>query len=116
MYTIRNLMGKAVSLCTTSGVVLKSWEPDSFVAFAAPTFRPDRCVDIDGHIVEVVRSEYRPLVNLPAPTEGVFLLVTYSVAKAARCEGRTTEDLLTPNDVIKDEKNRIIGCTRFARL
>jgi len=47
--------------------------------------------------------------NLPDPPEGVYYIVSLAVAQAAR-----RPDLLVPDDMVRDEQGRILGCRRFA--
>lgn len=49
-------------------------------------------------------------------TPAVYYLVSMIAAEAARCSGRTTEDLLTPGQQIRDEHGRIIGCRSLTRV
>jgi hypothetical protein len=53
----------------------------------------------------------------PPPREpAVYYLVSTIAADAARRSGRTTEDLLTPGQQVRDDAGRIIGCRSLARV
>lgn len=45
-----------------------------------------------------------------------YYVISTIVADAARRNGRTTEDLLTPGQQLRDETGRIVGCRSLARV
>ncbi len=55
------------------------------------------------------------VTGLPAPTPGAWYIVSIPVVDGARREGRTTSDLLTPGDLVRDPAGTIIGVTSFYR-
>ncbi len=63
-----------------------------------------------------VRSvAYGPISDLPDQIDGTYLIVSLLVVQAAKAAGRTTADLLTPGDLVRDERGEIVGCTCFYR-
>jgi len=50
--------------------------------------------------------------GLPDPTPGVMYLVSSIVAQAVP----NRRDVLVPDDTIRDEGGRVVGCRAFARL
>lgn len=46
----------------------------------------------------------------------VYYVVSTITADAARRSGRTTEDLLTPGQLTRDEAGRVVGCRSLARI
>lgn len=56
-----------------------------------------------------VRKKLGGLHELPPVQEGVFYIVPLAVAQAAR-----RPDFLVPDDLVRDAKDRVIGCRRFA--
>ena len=66
--------------------------------------------DIDGF--PLTRTEYGEAENLPEPSEGVWYIVSAMVA--GRCPDR--KDLIIPNEAVRDEGGRIIGCKSFGRI
>ena len=62
------------------------------------------CGAMDGHVPGRPRAV------------AVYYVVSAIAANAAICRGRTTEDLLTPGQQIRDESGRIIGCNSLARV
>lgn len=59
--------------------------------------------------VPVVRKTLDPAAELPPREEGTFYIVSLPVAQAAR-----REDFLVPDDLVRDQEGRILGCRRFA--
>lgn len=61
--------------------------------------------------VEIYETTFGDVENLPAPEEGTLYIVSRIVAAA--CPGR--DDLVIPNDLVRDENGNIIGCRSLAR-
>lgn len=53
--------------------------------------------------------------NLPDPQPDTFLIVSALVVHAAEAAGRTTADLLTVTDTVRDRDGRVVGCVRLMR-
>lgn len=74
-------------------------------------------IQVGGHTVKVVTSNYGTPDGLPGPLSDVMLIVSVVTAQAAKAAGRTTDDLLITSGPVREEgSGRIIGCTRFARI
>jgi len=50
-------------------------------------------------------------LDLPPVQPGVFYVVSLAVAQVAR-----REDLLVPDDLVRDERGQVVGCRRLARI
>ena len=48
--------------------------------------------------------------NLPKPKRGTFFIVSHMVAEAAK-----RDDLLVPDDLVRDETGAVIGCRGFSK-
>lgn len=59
--------------------------------------------------VPVVRKTLDPAAGLPPREEGTFYIVSLPVAQATR-----REDFLVPDDLVRDQEGRVLGCRRFA--
>jgi len=59
--------------------------------------------------VPLVKKALAADISLPEPQEGVYYIVSLAVAQAAR-----RPDLLVPDDLVRDDQGRILGCRRFA--
>lgn len=62
--------------------------------------------------VTIYRSVYGTVENLPEPEDGTYYIVSALVAQA--CPDR--HDLLIPDDTVRDEDGRIIGCRALATV
>jgi len=63
--------------------------------------------ELDG--IPLVRKTLRLEGELPPRQDGVYYVVSLAVAQMA---GRP--DFLVPDDLVRDEEGRVIGCRRFA--
>jgi hypothetical protein len=56
--------------------------------------------------IPVVKKKFGDVIDLPAPQDGVGLIVSAMVQSA--CHHRS--DLFVPADFVRDEQGKIIGC------
>lgn len=56
--------------------------------------------------------------HMPGPPRevAVYYVVSVITAQAVRGSGRTTEDLLTPGQQLRDDAGRVVGCRSLARV
>lgn len=59
--------------------------------------------------VPLVRKVLDPAAELPPHQEGTYYIVSLPVAQVAR-----REDFLVPDDLVRDDQGRVLGCRRFA--
>lgn len=59
----------------------------------------------------ITRTVFGAVKNMPSTVVGTFLIVSRMILKAF--PNRT--DLLTPNETVRDEKGRVIGCKSFSK-
>lgn len=85
--------------------------PSGVVARAETTLTPAE--PIDG--IPTSHVEYGALIDMPAPRDGVYLVVSAVCVLAARAQGRMVNDLLVPGDQIRDSSGRVVGCRSLAR-
>ena len=64
--------------------------------------------------IPMTRKCFGMVTNLPCYEAGVFLIVSRMVAEAAKAQGRTTGDLLVPDDMVRNSEGHILGCRAFA--
>ena len=67
-----------------------------------------RSGDING--IPLTTTSFGDVIDLPAPQDGVFFIVSRLVLSA--CPDRN--DLLVPNDLVRDDNGNIIGAKSFA--
>lgn len=69
----------------------------------------DEDYDVD---IPVTRTRFGAVEGLPDQIPGVFCIVSSVVAQAARHR----QDLLIPDDTVRDSEGRIVGCRSLALL
>lgn len=66
--------------------------------------------DIDG--IPVTRSAFGEIENLPEKEEGTILIVSSIVAQRAR----DRDDVFVPNQSVRDDSGKIVGCRSLAKI
>jgi hypothetical protein len=93
--------------------------PHAVVVIDGPIFQPSgtvarvstSCVEvgsIDG--VVLVSTQFGEVEGLPEPQKGIRFIVSRVVLAA--CPNR--RDLMVPNELVRDDQGRPIGCRNFA--
>ncbi len=106
--TIKNLTPHAINFVNADGTQLLAVEPSGTIARVTAT--TVTVGEIDG--IPVTRSEYSDVTGLPAPEDGVVYVVSSLVAQ--RCADR--DDVFIPNESVRDDQGRIIGCKSLGRV
>jgi hypothetical protein len=86
--------------------------PSGTIARAATTRQQVAVLDVDGSTIPVNRVVFGQVENLPGPVEGVWYIVSSIVAQALP----ERQDLLVPDDTVRDESGRIIGARALAHI
>jgi len=109
-YRVRNLTPHPVTLIAESGqVVLDPEKPTPRLKIKETELGK---ISIKGVPVLVVETRPEAIEGLPEPELGVLLIVSRVVAEAAR----DRDDLLVPDDFVRDEQGQVIGARRLARV
>lgn len=108
---IKNLTPHAIKILNEEDEVVRVIEPEGEVARAESTEEP--AGDLDG--IPVTKTVLGDPVNLPEPKEDVAYVVSYITAQAAERVGRTTDDLYSPGNLVRDENGRVLGCRSLNR-
>lgn len=117
MVTIFNFTPSVVRLMDDDDNIIVIFEPSGTIAYTVKTAREVWKIDIgSGIFVGVIKTFVARPIGITSFTEGVFLIVSRSVALAAKNAGRRTSDLLTPYDLVQGENEQDICCRRFAAL
>lgn len=106
--TIVNLTPHALTLVVGSGTV--TVPPSGTVARVAVTREPAGTVTLDGVAVPLYRTTYGAVEGLPDPTPDTLYVVSSLVAAAAR----DRNDLVVPDDLVRDEQGRVVGARGLA--
>lgn len=109
MKKIVNLTPHAVNIIAEDGGLVATF-PSEGVARA--TQHAERVGELNG--IELVSMKFGDPIDLPAPVEDTFFVVSIITANAAAACGRGTDDLLITADPVRNDAGQIIGCRRFA--
>lgn len=74
--------------------------------------QPGPSFQAGGQVVKTIRKKLGDLIDMPAPAEGVVLVVSLAAATKAWEMGRT--DVVAIGETIRDEKGRITGCVSLS--
>ena len=97
-HEVRIINGDSDIVIPTSGVVARAKVVQELI------------FNLDG--IPVYKNVYGETIGLPAPSEGVIYIV--SALAAQGCSNR--EDVFVPNDSVRDENGKIVGCRSLARI
>lgn len=80
--------------------------------------RADSTETVVAHLngIPVVEMTYGNPIGLPDPSEGTAYIVSMLTIQAAIQVGRTTSDLYTTADLVRNDKGQIIGCRKLSRV
>lgn len=107
-----NLTPHPLTLIGPDGTVLLSQAPDGPMARCAEDRREVGTVTLPGGATIPLRTVgFGTVTNLPAPRDGVLYVVSRATAEAA---GRR-DDVVYPDEQVRDKDGRIIGCRALAR-
>lgn len=69
-------------------------------------------VAVNGIEIDIMEKSFNEIEGLPEPQENTLYIVSALVAGAAK----NRDDLVIPNDTVRDDQGRIIGCRSLARI
>lgn len=104
-----NATPHALHIIGNDGAVAVTIEPSGVVARCTV----ERMADGEVNGIPVNSTVYGKLGGLPDEERGTMYVVSSLAAIAGKVEGRS--DLLVPDDVVRDEDGKIIGCRALAR-
>ena len=107
MIRVINLTPHDINIVGDDGQVTESFPASGELARC--DVEREQIGEING--IPVNRTVFGQVTGLPKQQEGVVYVVSALVAQAA---GR--DDVLIPDDTVRDEEGRIIGCRGFARV
>ena len=101
-----NLTPHEVTLVDDAGSPLLVIVPEEISARCA--VKREIAFTVDG--IAVNRNVFGEVVGLPEPVTGTYYIVSRIVAEAAK----ERDDLLIPDETVRDNSGQIIGCKSFA--
>lgn len=110
MNKIINLTPHSVNVIRDDNSVAITIEASGNVARCSQTINIVDTIDLNNVTIPVSSSSYGEVVDLPAPQDDTYYIVSRLVMSA--CPNR--QDLLVPNDLVRDEAGRVIGCRSLA--
>ena len=105
---IVNLTPHALNLVTESGTV--TIPPSGTVARVSVTRENVGTVTVEGVAIPLYRTTYGEITDLPEPAPNTLYVVSSVVAAAAR----DRDDLVIPDDLVRDSEGRITGARGLA--
>ena len=70
-------------------------------------------IQLNGLPIEIYRTELGLVTGLPSPQKNTLYVVSRAVAEKLKS---LRTDLIFPDQTVRDDSGRIIGCISFARL
>lgn len=110
---IVNLTPHALNFVGEDGKIILTVEPSGAIARVTAKTVTTGNIEVGvGVCIPVTATDYGEVIGLPASREGVIFVVSSLVAQ--RCHDR--DDVFIPNESVRDEKGRIIGCRSLGRV
>lgn len=103
---IINLTPHEIKIVGADGKVIQSFPSEGVVRCQVTR---QQAGEVNG--IPVNRTIFGDVEGLPEQQEGIVYIVSALVAQATK-----RDDVLIPDDAVRDEQGRIIGCKAFARV
>lgn len=104
-----NMTPHAVNLLSPDGAELMTFQPSgSLIRLTTNTVAAGE-VEVDGVTIPLTTTAFGNPEGLPAFQEGTMYIVSALIKSAL--PDRT--DLVVPNEAVRDEQGRIVGCRSF---
>lgn len=107
---IKNLTPHAVNMMLEDREIVFS--PEGIVPRCSTSIERISDVEVDGISIPITTSTFGEVIGLPEKEDGVLLIVSALVANT--CKDR--DDLVIPNEAVRDDAGRIIGCKSLGRV
>lgn len=105
-----NLTPHPLTIVGADGEVLLNQAPDGPMARCLEERREVGTISAAGHPIPLREVGFGAVTGLPAPRAGVLYVVSRATAETA---GR--DDVVYPDEQVRDKDGRIIGCRALAR-
>lgn len=110
MNKIINLTPHSINVIGDDNSVAITIEASGNVARCSQTIDIVDSIELNNVAIPISSSSYGEVVDLPAPQDNTYYIVSRLVMSA--CPNR--QDLLVPNDLVRDDAGRVIGCRSLA--
>ena len=108
--TIVNLTPHAVNIINNDNSVAITIEASGNVARCSQTIDIVGDITVNSVSIPISSSSYGEVIDLPDPKPGYYYIVSRLVMSA--CPAR--QDLLCPNDLVRNDAGQVIGCRSLA--
>ena len=108
--TIVNLTPHAVNVISDDNSIAITIESSGNVARCSQTIDIIGSITTNSVSIPISSSSYGEVVDLPDPKPGYYYIVSRLVMSA--CPNR--QDLLCPNDLVRNDAGQVIGCRSLA--
>lgn len=105
---IINLTPHAIHIMNGEKTILRTFEPSGVIARA--TTERKQIGEIDG--IPVFTTTFGVLEGLPESGDGTVYIVSALAAQAAK----DRNDIFIPDDAVRDENGRVIGCRSLGKI
>jgi len=82
------------------------------VARCKTTRQTVNIIKVNGRDIAINKTIFGEVENLPQPKADTMYIVSSLVAQAAK----DRDDLIIPDDTVRDDKGAIVGCKAFAKV
>ncbi len=107
-----NLTPHAINIVDADGSALLTVAPSGTVARCATAREVVGSIVMDNAAISVNRTVFGAVQGVPDPAPDAYYIVSSLVAQALP----DRQDLLIPDDTVRDAEGRIIGCRALARV
>lgn len=112
MAQIVNLTPHAINIVTTEGTPILTIEPSGQLARVTTKTVVTGHIYVNGVNIPATETQFGEVEGLPEPQENTIYVVSQAVA--SRCKNRW--DVRIPNESVRDDKGRIVGCRSLGRV
>ena len=120
MVRLINLTPHEITVVGEDGEPIATFPPSGKVARVQQNAEKIKEVEIRGVKIDVVRTEYSEIIDLPEKRENTVFLVSVLVLQALKQRGIERNDVVAPDtgpeSAVRDEKGNIVGVRRFMVL
>ena len=99
-----------VNLVTTNGSI--TFPRSGIIPRLTEQQKKINSINSNGIEIDIMQKSFSEVEGLPEPKEGTIFIVSALVAGAVK----NRDDLVIPNDTIRNEKGNIIGCKNLAKI
>lgn len=109
---LMNCTPHEITVVGEAGEVVLTLPPSGMVARCSVKKEHVATLGVGNHNIPVSWVTFGEVVDLPEPVDGVIYVVSRIVAEARR----DRDDLLIPDDLVRDAEGRVIGCRGFSTV